>query len=110
MLCNIQSMLLNNSYFIVFSMINKHYNQSTFSYNSGQISEESLSRFLLRELLCSPSIFPFFSSWFGVHVLAKGSPGKDLSSRHSNAARVSENIRLQRRAVIFAASVIDAIF
>lgn len=47
--------------------------------------------------------------WFRVS-LPKEVQGKDLSSRHSNAARVSENIRLRRRAAIFAASVIDAIF
>jgi hypothetical protein len=37
-------------------------------------------------------------------VLAKGSP-EESSGRHSDAARVSENIRSRRRAAIFAAPV-----
>lgn len=68
--------------------------------------------FLLRELWFSLSIYLRFSlrsCWFRVS-LPKEVQRKDLSSRHSNAAHVSENIRLQRRAAIFVASVIDAIF
>ena len=53
--------------------------------------------------------FPLLAS-FECVSLPKEIQRKALSSRHSNAARVSENIRLQRRAAISAASVIDAIF
>lgn len=42
--------------------------------------------------------------------LPKKTQGWVLSSRYSNAARVSENIRLRRRAAIFAAPMSDEVF
>jgi len=79
-----------------------------------RIQKKVRQDFLLRELAFgSRYLFVFFFVFAGFvqcTPLPKEIQAKDLSSRHSNAARVSENIRLQRRGAIFAASVIDAIF
>lgn len=56
------------------------------------------------------SLFLLVSSALECTSLPKEVQGRDLSSRYSNAARVSENIRLRRRAAIFAAPMSDEVF
>lgn len=107
--------LYNNIIRYTFFVKRKHHGRSIFpSKNKPDLKRKFIEGvFCPEKRWCSPSISAFFLFIFlalECASLPKKVQGRDLSSRHSNAARVSENIRPRRRAAIFAASVSDAIF